>query len=485
MKNQINSKEELLIFREVISNALPMVFFTSPFNSLKKVEKASIRYVNKSLLKILGLTEQKAIEIVGKSFKNMIQRLVNSEEAIEKYFNNLIEFQKAEGMELLCQDQKGKKVVIHANSRCIDNNGVWYAQGIFIDKTPEKKLEKEVKTSQKKIKALQTQLSKIHYRDEIVFSSQEMQKVVELATNVADLATTILIQGETGTGKELIAKIIHNRGSRANKPFFAINCGALPESLLESELFGHVKGSFTGAIADRTGYFEAASGGTLFLDEIGELSPATQVKLLRVLEERTVRPLGSNLSVQVNVRIVAATHRNLLEEIQQDNFRDDLYYRIAVLPINIPPLRDRRDDILPLANHFTNFSAQILASPVKGISSQAADRLLTYSWPGNARELQNVIERALILCKEDIIQPSHLLFDLDYARGKLQNNQDEKLNEQSSLKSVEHEEIQKVLRECQGNRSKASKKLGISRSTLWRRLQKIKESGGTSYIPSL
>ena len=245
-----------------------------------------------------------------------------------------------EGMELLLDNRNGENLAVNATSRCIKIDEGWYAQGIFADKTPEKKLEKQIRTSQSKIKALQTELNKIHTED-IVYSSPEMKRVLKLAAKVADLSTTVLIQGETGTGKELIARAIHRNGNRSAKPFFTVNCGALPETLLESELFGHVKGSFTGAIFDRSGYFEAADGGTIFLDEIGELSPSTQVKLLRVLEEQTIRPLGSNLSIKIDVRIIAATHRNLTEEMHQNRFRDDLFFRLAVLPINIPPLRER------------------------------------------------------------------------------------------------------------------------------------------------
>ncbi|MEE9165452.1 MAG: sigma-54 dependent transcriptional regulator [Nitrospinota bacterium] len=470
MKNQ---KEESLIFREVISNALPMVFFTHPFKHPKDIEKAPIRFINKNLLKMIGLTDREIEEMVGKNFKNMMDKLISHKDSVAKYFENLIGFHKVEGTELLLDNRNGENLAVHANSRCIKIDGGWYAQGIFADKTPEKKLEKKIRTSQSKIKALQTELEKIH-REDVVFSSPEMQRVVKLAAKVADLSTTVLIQGETGTGKELIARAIHRNGSRAAKPFFIVNCGALPETLLESELFGHVKGSFTGAIFDRCGYFEAADGGTIFLDEIGELSPATQVKLLRVLEDQTIRPLGSNLSTKIDVRIIAATHRNLSEEMHRNKFRDDLYYRLAILPINIPPLRERLEDILPLTNHFIRHFSEKLGNPVKGISPQAVDKFLAYSWPGNARELQNVIERALILCKEDHIQPSHLLFDLSQSKAKSNNIPDGNSTGQFHLKNVEYEEIQRALRECDGNRSKASEKLGIARSTLWRKLRQQK-----------
>ncbi len=473
MIKNTQKKEEFLIYREVINNALPMVFFTHHFKQLNKVGTSSIRYINKNLLKLIGLTDKEIEGLVGKTFKNMMEQLVGSPEIVDTYFSNLSENRKVEGMELLLSGRNGKKFAMQANSQCIQAGDDWYAQGIFTDKTPEKKLEKQVKSSQKKIKALQTELDKIHYSEEIVFSSLEMQKIMDLVANVADLSTTILIQGETGTGKELIAKMIHRKSNRADKPFFAVNCGALPENLLESELFGHVKGSFTGAVADRSGYFEAANGGTLFLDEIGELSPSLQVKLLRVLEDQIIRPVGSNHSTSVNVRILAATHRNLLEEIEKKNFRDDLYYRLAVLPINLPPLRRRLDDILPLANYFLTLFKKRVGSSAKGFSPTAADKLLEYSWPGNARELQNLIERALILCKEDFIQPSHLLFDIDHSKVKPEEFQSNNPFEQSSLKNLEFDKIQRMLKECRGNRSKAAKKLGISRSTLWRKLQQV------------
>ena len=472
MKNQ--AKDEILVFKEVISNALPMVFFTHPFELPKNIKKAPIRFINKNLLKMIGFTDREIEEMSGKNFKNMMDILACSKESVEKYFENLIEFHKVEGMELQLASRNGNKLVVHAHSRCIKAEGGWYAQGIFTDKSPEKKLEKQIIKSQKKIKALETELDKIQNSKEIVFSCPEMKKMMDLAAKVANLSTTLLIQGETGTGKELIARMVHRSGNRYSKLFFAVNCGALPETLLQSELFGHVKGSFTGAISNRSGYFEAADGGTLFLDEIGELSPATQVKLLRVLEEKSIRPLGSNLSIQVDVRIIAATHRNLKEEILRNKFREDLYYRLAVLPINVPPLRKRLEDILPLTNHFIRQFSKKLGNPVKGISSHAVDKLLTYSWPGNVRELQNVTERAIILCKDSFIKPSHLLFDLDQLRTKSDNEQDEASIRQSSLKNAEQEEIQRVLQECEGNRSKASKKLGIARSTLWRKLHQQK-----------
>ena len=308
----------------------------------------------------------------------------------------------------------------------------------------------------------------------IIGKSKEIRDLADISLQIAQSDISVLIYGESGVGKEIFASALHGESKRADKPLVSLNCGAIPEGILESELFGHEKGAFTGAVGKRKGYFEIADGGTLFLDEIGELSLATQVKLLRVLDEQTLRPLGSNQTIQVDVRIIAATHRNLTDEIHRNKFRRDLYYRLAVLPINISPLRDRLEDVLPLTNHFIRRFSEKFGNPVKGISPQAVDKLLAYSWPGNVRELQNVIERALILCKEDHIQPSHLLFDLSQSKTKSNNIPDGNSTGQFHLKNVEYEEIQRALRECNGNRSKASEKLGIARSTLWRKLRNQK-----------
>ncbi|OQX83054.1 MAG: hypothetical protein B6D63_06790 [Candidatus Latescibacteria bacterium 4484_7] len=249
---------------------------------------------------------------------------------------------------------------------------------------------------------LKKQLKKKSDFKEIIGKSEEIQKVFNLVDKVADTDSTILICGESGTGKELIAKAIHYRSSRANKPFVSINCGALPENLLESELFGHVKGSFTGAIRDKEGLFKVASGGTFFLDEVGETSPAIQVKLLRVLQEREIIPVGGTKPIKVDVRLIAATNADLEKEVKDDRFRADLYYRLNVIPINLPPLRDRRDDIPLLIDHFLKIATQ-KTGKVKEVSKEAMECMINYDWPGNVRELENIIERAVILEETDEI----------------------------------------------------------------------------------
>jgi len=227
-----------------------------------------------------------------------------------------------------------------------------------------------------------------------------MTEVLEMVARVAPTDATVMIQGESGTGKELIARAMHQNSKRKDGPFIPINCGALPENLLESELFGHVKGAFTGAHQNKKGMFEEADGGTLFLDEIGEMTPLTQVKLLRVLQDSEVRRVGANLGVKVDVRVVAATNRRLQERVKNNEFREDLYYRLQVIPIFLPALRERKEEILPLVKHYLTSISQKLNKPVKGLSPAAEKALQDYSWPGNIRELINATERAVILCRD-------------------------------------------------------------------------------------
>jgi Nif-specific regulatory protein len=242
----------------------------------------------------------------------------------------------------------------------------------------------------------------------IVGTSREMQAVYDQIAQVSKTPTTVLIQGETGTGKELVAHAIHYNSDRAEKPFVKANCAALPENLIESELFGHVKGAFTGATSDRKGRFELANGGTLFLDEIGEISPSLQIKLLRVLQEREFERVGGTETVKVNVRLIAATNKDLHALVQQGKFREDLFYRLYVFPIYVPPLRNRKADTMLLADHFLQKYSAENGKNVRRLSTAAIDMLMAYHWPGNVRELENCIERAVLVAEDDVIHPSHL-----------------------------------------------------------------------------
>jgi two-component system response regulator HydG len=297
-----------------------------------------------------------------------------------------------------------------------------------------------------------------------VLESPAMRHVVETVAVVAPSDAPMLVLGPSGVGKELIARLIHDWSPRAGKPFVTTNCSALPENLVESELFGHVRGAFTGASENRQGLFRTASGGTLFLDEIGELPPALQPKLLRALESQQVTPVGADVPIDVDVRLVTATNRDLANEVQAGRFRDDLYYRINVIELSIPPLAERREDILPLARHFAN---EYAGRPVR-LSPQAAQQLMTFSWTGNVRELRNAIQRACLLCRGDVIMPEHLAPAITGTSSTTPSWSDT-----NRLSQVERATIIATLDECDGNRTHAAEKLGISRRTLINKLKEI------------
>jgi two-component system, NtrC family, response regulator AtoC len=304
-------------------------------------------------------------------------------------------------------------------------------------------------------------------------TSAPMVDLFRLLHRVADTTTTVLVTGESGVGKELVARALHEQSRRARAPFVAVNCGALPETLLDSELFGHIKGAFTDARADRAGVFREANGGTLFLDEIGELPVALQPKLLRVLQERVVRPLGGNREVPVDVRIVCATNFDLLEAVEQGRFREDLYYRLDVVHLEVPPLRTRGTDVLLLAHAFLQRLAEREGRPVLTLAAEVTDRLVSYDWPGNVRELLNCLERVVALSAGDVIR----LADLpDRLRETTRSHHAVELDvsEPSTmlpLAEMERRYVLKVLDALKGNKRQAAKVLGLDRSTLYRRLQ--------------
>ncbi len=303
-----------------------------------------------------------------------------------------------------------------------------------------------------------------------VGNSRSWLDVLRLAETVAPTESTVLIQGESGTGKEVIARYIHELSSRADHTFASINCGALPESLLESELFGHVKGSFTGAIKDKSGLFTAAAKGTFFLDEIGETTPATQVKLLRVLQHREVIPVGATDPQPIDVRLIAATNRELEEEIRRGSFRTDLFYRLNVIALHLPTLRQRAEDIPLLATHFLQRIAELRQEGPKELSKGALDALCNYSWPGNVRELENALERAVILTPGDEIAPSALPERV--TERVSEPLVAERVPTNPTLESIERAYIMWVLQSESGNKSRAAEVLGIDPSTLYRKLSR-------------
>lgn len=331
----------------------------------------------------------------------------------------------------------------------------------------------------------------------LIAKSEKFKQVIDLATRVAKSKANIFIHGESGTGKEVIAKLIHSSGVGDKKPFVAINCSAIPENLLESELFGHAKGAFTGAVDKKIGLFEEAEGGTLFLDEIGDLSLPLQAKLLRVLQERKIKRIGENTYRDIDARIISATHKDLRKEVNEKRFREDLFFRLNVIPIVIPPLRDRKEDIIPMADFFLKKYAALNSSNVKSFSKEALDHMLNMKWPGNVRELENAIERAVILCLGNQIEVRDLsstMFDTSsmsgassvdpseseagVLKGSLSGfyfTEEENAAQPMTLDQLQKKYIRYVLEKNQGARDRTAKELDIDRKTLYRKIQEIEK----------
>ncbi|MBN2315383.1 MAG: sigma-54-dependent Fis family transcriptional regulator [Sedimentisphaerales bacterium] len=315
---------------------------------------------------------------------------------------------------------------------------------------------------------LRSELKASFGSEAIVGQSEPMKEIEQVVRKVSPTDTTVLISGESGTGKELIARAIHYHSDRRDKPFVVVDCGSLVESLFESELFGHVKGSFTGAEATKYGRLELANGGTVFFDEIGNISLSVQTKLLRVLQEREITKVGSSQVIKVDVRVIAATNRDLQKATQEETFREDLFYRLSVVPITLPPLRERQDDIPPLANYFLKKYNQKRKKNIRAISRQAMKTLVDYNWPGNVRELENAIERAVVLTENDTIEPSDLLYYGLNAAMPAQSDADTP----RSLVDVEKEHIARILKMFNGHKGKTAEWLGIDRKTLRTKLKR-------------
>ena len=321
---------------------------------------------------------------------------------------------------------------------------------------------------EEEIRNLQSRLEVSAGLGELVGRDTKMQLVYKLIEDVSPTDATVLIEGESGTGKELVARAIHDSSGRKNKPFVVINCSAYPQTLLESELFGHEKGSFTGALRRKIGRFEQADGGTVFLDEIGEISASAQIKLLRVLQSQKFERLGGEQSIAVDVRVLAATNKNLLQEVQNGRFREDLFYRLNVIPIKLPPVRERRNDIHLLAEHFLRRFADEQGKNITGFRSEAMRKLIDYHWPGNVRELENCIEHAVVLAKDRLIDavdmPSTISETPRFSTGPAKQHK--------SITRNEEKLVREVLKECDWNKTEAAHRLGISRSTLYEKLKK-------------
>jgi DNA-binding NtrC family response regulator len=331
--------------------------------------------------------------------------------------------------------------------------------------------ELDVRRLREENRNLREALGRRYTYPNIVAKSVKMQEVLGLAERVAGTPSTVLIGGESGVGKDLIARLIHQRSSRASGPFIKINSTAIPENLLESELFGYEKGAFTGAIASKPGKFELADKGTLFLDEIGDVPPATQVKLLRVLQEREFERLGGTRTIKVDVRLVAATNRDLRAALEEGTFRQDLYYRLNVVPIDIPPLREHKEDIPDLAKLFLSRLAEKSQKRLEGITPEAMRKLMEFHWPGNVRELENIVERACALATGPMIEPGDI--QLDHLPEHNRQSHAALLPEGKTLDQWEDEIIREAYRRTNGNKSEAARLLGLSRNALRYRLEKI------------
>jgi len=363
------------------------------------------------------------------------------------------------GNELEIMHKDGRKIPIRVNS------------GILVNNKNENIGAVETFIDISEIKNLSEHLSDIFKYENIVGRNKEIKQIITVLESVSQTDSSVLVTGESGTGKELAARAIHINSPRKTGPFIAVNCSAFVESLIESELFGHEKGSFTGAIKTKIGKFELAKGGTLFLDEIGDLSLSVQTKFLRVLESREFERVGGNKTIKVEARIIAATNKHLSEEISSGRFREDLFYRINVINIHLPPLRERMDDLPLIVNHFIELFNKKFNKEIRQFSSQAFDILMEYEWPGNIRELENVIEHCFVLCNGKIIQVECLPKRLREQKKIILPSSN--AIQKNGFKDVERELIISVLEKHNGNRSKAAKELNINPSTLWRKIKKL------------
>lgn len=423
-----------------------------------------IRYCNQALVKLTGKSTD---EIIGQSCCSLMKELCNPPPNCSLFTKNEIT-----NTECSILHKSGNTIPVLKNARILRDT-----EGKVIGAVETITDISTLKNTQNQLQKLQQSNSSSRY-NRIVGKSQLVQNLFNLIDLASASNVTVLITGETGTGKELTAQAIHKNSNRKDKPFVKINCSALPETLLESELFGHTKGSFTGAIKDKIGKFEAADGGTLFLDEIGEISSLIQVKLLRFLQEKEFERVGENVTRKADVRIVSATNRDLRQMVKDGLFREDLYYRLKVFPIHTPPLRDRKEDIGALIDHFISKYNEETGKSIQGLTHDAIITMMDYCWPGNIRELQNAIEHAFVTC-----QSSHIdIFDLPLEIRKVELRKGICITDSQKntpvywppkKTSVTDDEFITVLKECNGNQSEAARRLGVDRTTVWRKIRKL------------
>jgi PAS domain S-box-containing protein len=413
-----------------------------------------VRQVNTAAARILGLA---TCALSGKPFGSVRKGFERAEEALQETLRTR---EPVVDRRMLLQNGGDEKVLVINTMPLISERGTFAGAVLMIrDMTRLTRLERQLEDS-------------LQYRN-IIGKSSKMQDIFRLIRELAETDTTVLVCGESGTGKELVAAALHHASPRAKGPFLRVNCAALSEDILESELFGHVKGAFTGAVKDRIGRFEAADQGTILLDEIGDISPRLQLRLLRVLQEREFERVGSSTPIRTNVRVIASTNQDLERKIRAGEFRQDLYYRLNVVRIHIPPLRDRKQDIPLLVEHYCRRFNRSIRREVTGVAPETMEAFMNYPWPGNVRELENCIERAFVVCHDSQIQPRHLppeILDRATGGGGIFGASSES---GSAAANSERERIIMVLRQTDWNVAKAARMMGIARNTLYQRLKSL------------
>ena len=398
---------------------------------------------------------------------------ISREEALGRLCSEVFKSSMCEAECALQRTLKNGKPVINKSGYLIDSEGdrVPISISTAVLRDSEGKIIGGAETFRdlSEIEALRKELEGRVQIGDLVSHSQAMRPIFDMLPSLASSSTTILVQGETGTGKELLAKAIHGMSPRSKKPFVAVNCGALPDTLLESELFGYKKGAFTGATQDKPGRFSLAGDGTLFLDEIGEISPALQIRLLRVLQEHTYEPLGATRSEKSNARILVATNRDLVAMVKSGEFRQDLFYRINIISLELPPLRRRKEDIPLLVEHFVGRFNRLQSKNITGFTPGAYSLLMAHDWPGNIRELENVVERAFVLCTTKWISPEHLPTELTGCKPR----PTESVDIESAIRFAEEQSILGALQRNSFNRAAAARELGIHKTTLYRKIKNL------------
>ncbi|MFP4501966.1 MAG: sigma-54 interaction domain-containing protein [Candidatus Hydrogenedentota bacterium] len=419
-----------------------------------------IRHWNRAMAELTGYTPD---EVVGQSC-TLLCREDHCGPGMELVEQRLGEAGRLSKEEIIIRRKNGERIPLAVSARAMTSPQGEHLGAVvtFSDLSELRRLERENRELRDAVRR--------QMLDELVGESPAMQEVFRLIDLAAASEETILIHGETGTGKELVARAIHRRSTRRHAPLIAVNCAALSESLLESELFGHVKGAFTGAVRDKEGRFEAADGGTILLDEVGELTPLVQVKLLRVLQEHTIERVGESVSRRVDVRVITATHQNLRELAAEGRFRQDLYYRLHVFPIHVPPLRERPGDIEPLLSHFLARFRERTGKDIHGMTPEALRLVMDHDWPGNVRELENAVAHAFVTCPAGEITPADLPRDL---RQNKPGPNRQPAPASPGNRQLSRPEIEHALHETGWNKAEAARRLGIDRTTLWRRMKSL------------